>query len=418
MAAAAISHPENRSIRMVPNLSVRGLTPGYATVKGAAASHSGRPGRRAQPILRRVIWDRWRERLRGEGEAALPACGAFEDLLEEAPVVALLLDRDRRVLAANQAARRFFRLEAQQLPLGLLDATREGRLLEALRAGTPEGELRLTHSQLTVQVKLVPGPRPGDTLMFLTDVTELRRLETIRQEFVANLSHELKTPLTSLRLAVESLLGEPAPPAAARRRFAARALKETDHLASVVANLRELAQIEAGGTDLSLTRFDVRELVEEAVQRLRLDRPLKLAIPDGLHVTADRTRLAQALDNLLDNAAKFSPTGSPIEVDAVIEGDEFRLTVRDHGPGISPEHWPRVFERFYKVDPARSRDDADASRSGGRATTGSGLGLSITKHLIRAQGGRVWTEAAREGGQVFGLAIPTRIVVNDTITKP
>jgi two-component system phosphate regulon sensor histidine kinase PhoR len=251
--------------------------------------------------------------------------------------------------------------------------------------------------------------------MFLTDVTELRRLETIRQEFVANLSHELKTPLTSLRLAVESLLGEPAPPAAARRRFAARALKETDHLASIVANLRELAQIEAGRTALTVTRFDVRELIQETVDRLRLDRPLRLSVPDGLHVTADRTRLAQVLDNLLDNAAKFSPPGSPVEVDAGVEGGEFRLTVRDHGAGISPEHWPRVFERFYKVDPARSRDDGDAAR-GGRATTGSGLGLSITKHLILAQGGRVWTEAAREGGQVFGLAIPTRLPINDTIT--
>jgi len=184
-----------------------------------------------------------------------------------------------------------------------------------------------------------------------------------------------------------------------------------------VANLRELAQIEAGRTALTLTHFDVRELIQETVERLRIDRPLRISMPDGLHVTADRTRLAQALDNLLDNAAKFSPPGSPVEVDAGVEGEEFRLTVRDHGPGISPEHWPRVFERFYKVDPARSRDDGDAAR-GGRATTGSGLGLSITKHLILAQGGRVWTEAAREGGQVFGLAIPTRIPINDTITTP
>jgi signal transduction histidine kinase len=362
-----------------------------------------------------VIWERWRLRVRGEDEAASPSTGPFHDVLEEAPVMALLLDRDRRVLAANLEARRFFRLEPEQLPLGLLDATREGRLLEALRAGTPDCELRLTHCQRTVQVRLVPGPLAGDTLVFLTDVTELRRLETVRQEFVANLSHELKTPLTSLRLAVESVGSEPAPPAAARRRFAARALRETDHVASIVANLRELAQIEAGHTALTLSRFDVRDLVTEAADRLRLDRPLDLRIADGLHVTADRTRLAQALDNLLDNAARFSPPGSPVEVEAGLAGGELRLTVRDHGPGISPEHWPRVFERFYKVDPSRSRDDG---RGGGtRATTGSGLGLSITKHLVRAQGGRVWTEAAREGGQVFGLAIPMPIAVNDTITS-
>src|SRR5262249_36952093 len=161
--------------------------------------------------------------------------------------------------------------------------------------------------------------------------------ETVRQEFVANLSHELKTPLTSLRLAVESLLGEPAPPAAARRRFAARALKETDHVASIVANLRELAPSESRPASLTLARVDVRELVEDAAARLRLDRPLQLAIADALQVTADRTRLAQALDNLLDNAAKFSPPGSPIEVDAALDGHELRLTVRDHGPGISPE---------------------------------------------------------------------------------
>jgi two-component system phosphate regulon sensor histidine kinase PhoR len=364
-----------------------------------------------------VVWARWRQRLRGEDGELAQRPAAFEDLLEEAPVAALLMDRDRRVLAANEAARQFFRVESDQLPLGLLDATREGRLLEALRAGTPESEVRLTHSQRTVQIKLVPGPMPGDTLMFVRDVSELRRLETVRQEFVANLSHELKTPLTSLRLAVESIGGEPSPPVAARRRFAARALKETDHLASIVANLRELAQIEAGHTSLALSCFDVCDLVAEAADRLRLERRrLDMCIEEGLKITADRTRLAQALGNLLDNAAKYSPPDSPVEVAAGMQGGEFRLTVRDHGPGISPEHWPRVFERFYKVDPARSRV-GDGARGVTRATTGSGLGLAITKHLVRAQGGRVWTEAARDGGQVFGMAIPVPIVVNDNLTS-
>ncbi len=311
--------------------------------------------------------------------------------------MALLLDRDRRVLAANAAARSFFSVDVTRLPLGLLDATREGRLLEALRAGHPEDEMRLTHRQRTVQVRLVPGPSAGDTLMFLTDVTELRHLERVRQEFVANLSHELKTPLTSLRLAAESLSGEPEPPAADRHLFAERVLREADHLSSVVANLRQLAEIEAGQLQLSLSTFDVRELVSEAVSRLRLDNPLDLRIPEGTWLTADRGKTAQALNNLLDNAAKFSPPGSPVEVEAAQSESEFRITVRDHGPGISPEHWPRVFERLYKVDPARSR-----------VGSGSGLGLAITKHLVLAQGGRVWTEAAREGGQVFGLALPLR----------
>jgi len=363
-----------------------------------------------------VIWERWGRRRRGDEQPPSPPPGPFEDLLEEAPVVALLLDRDRRVLAANQAGCRFFRLDRDHLPLGLVEATREGRLLEALRSGSSEGELRLSHRQRTVRFKLVPGPKANDTLMFLTDLTELRRLETVRQEFVANLSHELRNPLTSLRLAVESMQGEPLPPAPALRQFAARALIETDHLAAIVANLRELVQIEAGQVALSLSGFDVGELVRETAARVLVDRPLELDIPEGLEITADRSKLAQVLHNLLDNASKFSPPGLPIEVEASMDNSEFRLCVRDHGPGISPEHWTRVFERFYKVDPARARtgtqnESARAERA--RATSGSGLGLAITKHLVMAQGGRVWTEAAREGGQVFGLAIPLPISVNE-----
>jgi signal transduction histidine kinase len=287
--------------------------------------------------------------------------------------MALLLDSERHVLAANRAAREFFAIDPARLPASLLEITREGRLLEALRAGSPEGELRLSHHKRIAQARLVPGPLPGDTLVFLVDVTELRRLETVRREFVANLSHELKTPLTSLRLAAESLLGDP--PAPTRERFAQRVVKEADHLAGIIANLRQLVEIEGGVMAVQLTRFQLAELISETAERVGLDRPLRVRAPDGLEVTSDRTKLAQALGNLLDNAVRFS---------------------RDHGPGISPEHWGRVFERFYKVDPARSR-----------ATTGSGLGLAITKHLLMALGGRVWTEAAPGGGQIFGIALPS-----------
>jgi signal transduction histidine kinase len=342
-----------------------------------------------------VIWARWRERA---GPSAPPASEAFQDLLEEAPVMALLLDRANRVLAANEAARTFFGIDPDRLPLGLLDATREGRLMEALRAGHPAEELRLTHRQRLVQTRLVPGPQPGDTLLFVTDVTDLRRLEKVRQEFVANLSHELKTPIASLRLAAEGLTGEL--PGEARAAFAERVLREADHVAAIVGNLRQLAEIESGGIAVQRSTFVVGELIAEVLDRLRLEREIELDVPTDLSVSTDRDKLAQALANLVDNAAKFSPPGLPIEISARVADSELRLAVRDHGPGISPEHWPRVFERFYKVDPARSRE------AGSREGEGSGLGLAITKHLALAMGGRVWTEAAREGGQVFVIAVP------------
>jgi signal transduction histidine kinase len=337
-----------------------------------------------------VIWRRWRE-ARGAPVAPEPD-DPFADLLEAAPVMAMLVDGDNRVVAANRAARGYFTIDGSRLPMHVAEVTREARLDELLRLGRPEGEARLTHTQRVVTSKLVPGPRSGLTLVFLTDVTELRRLQTVRQEFVANLSHELKTPLTALRLAAESLAGHP--PEDARHRFAERIVFEADRLAANVDNLRQLAEIEAGQAVVERAPVEVEGVVQEVTQRAG-SRSVTMAIAEGLVVQADRAKLAQALGNLLDNAAKFSPPGTPIEVEAAPVGGEIRITVRDHGNGISPEHWDRVFERFYKVDPARSRD-----------VPGTGLGLAIVKHLVLLQGGRVWTEAAPGGGQLFGLALP------------
>jgi signal transduction histidine kinase len=322
-----------------------------------------------------------------------PPLRPFEDLLEEDLVMALLIDGKLQVVAANEAARCFFGIVPERLPAGLVEVTREGRLGELLRAGRPENEIRLVHRGRVVRSRLVPGPRSGETLMFLLDVTELRRLATVREEFVANLAHELKTPLTALRLAVEGLQG--GHPDAARKRFAERALRETDHLDSILENLRRLAEIESGAVPVKRSRIDVKALVEEAVERLHYQRPVDIQIGNGLQVEADMTALAQVLTNLLDNADKFSPPGTDVEVWVEETESEIVIKVRDHGPGLSPEHWDRVFERFYKVDPAR-----------GRQMGGSGLGLSIAKHLVLSQGGRIWTEAAPGGGQVFAVALP------------
>jgi two-component system phosphate regulon sensor histidine kinase PhoR len=322
-----------------------------------------------------------------------PPINSFAEVLENAPVIALVIADDRGVIEANQAARSFFEIDPSSLPASLVEVTLEGRLVDLLAAGDAHSEAHLVHHRRNVICTLVPGPRPGQTLMFLTDVTELRHLATVRQEFVSNLVHELKTPITSLRLTAESLLGDPAPKD--RQRFAARVVKEADLLTNIIDNLRQLGEIEAKGMAIEMTHFDLGELLRESVARLGIDRPVNADIPEALGITTDRPKLVQALANLLDNAAKFSPPGTPIDVRAETAGDEVRISVRDRGPGISPEHWSRVFERFYKVDRARPREAG-----------GFGLGLAITKHLVQVLGGRIWTEAARDGGQVFTIALP------------
>ncbi len=311
--------------------------------------------------------------------------------------MAVLLDQDIRVIGANEAARRFFEIDTARLPASLVEVTLESRLLEVVTSGGRVAEAQLVHHRSIVEVKLVPARREGETLLFLTDITELKRLATVRQEFVANLVHELKTPITSLRLTAESLLGDPLPKD--RRRFAERLIKEADLMSRIIDNLRQLGDIETGIMALDVTRFDMEELIEDSVGRLGIDRPVNVEVEAGLTVSTDRAKLVQAFGNLLDNAAKFSPPGAAIDIGASRIGDEVVLTVRDRGPGISPEHWSRVFERFYKVDRARPREAG-----------GFGLGLAITKHLVQVLGGKIWTEAAREGGQVFYIALPGQLL--------
>lgn len=352
----------------------------------------------AAPILAPVIWERWRRSLRPDRDPQ--PLKPFEDLIEEAPVIALLLDREQRVVAANEAARRYFDIDAARLPASLVEATLEGNLIAILSAGTPEGETQLVHRRRTVRSKLVPGPRPGETLMFLLDVTELRLLERVRQEFVANLVHDLKTPITSLRLTAESLLGNPAP--RDRARFAERLVKEADLMSRIIDNLRQLAELESGALMLERTSFNLGELIQELAQRLGPERKLNVDLSETMVISTDRPKLAQALGNLVDNAAKFSPPESAIDIRAEVVPPSVRISVRDRGPGISPEHWNRVFERFYKVDRARPREAG-----------GFGLGLAITKHLIQSIGGRIWTVAADDGGQVFSIELAA-----DALTSP
>ena len=313
--------------------------------------------------------------------------------------MAMLLDGESRVLRANKAARDFFDIDPARLPASLVEVTLESRLFEIVSTGEPRAEAQLVHHRRVVQTHLVNGPAADLTILFMLDITEVRRLATVRQEFVANLVHELKTPITSLRLTAESLLGDPQPKD--RRRFAERLVREADLISKIIDNLRQLGDIETGVMAVDLSRVELRELVTDSIARLGLDRRVNASIPERLIIETDRAKLVQALDNLLDNAAKFSPPGTAIDVDVTVDGDSLVLSVRDRGPGISPEHWSRVFERFYKVDRARPRESG-----------GFGLGLAITKHLVQVLGGRIWTEAAREGGQVFYISLPRKVLTD------
>jgi two-component system phosphate regulon sensor histidine kinase PhoR len=344
-----------------------------------------------------VIWDRRRDT--GPLEPSLQPRDLFAELLEHAPVMAILLDAERRVVGANEAARDFFEIEQSRLPASLVEVTLESRLFDVVRLDQAQAEAQLVHHRATVLTQLVPGRRDGETLLFLTDITELRRLSTVRQEFVANLVHELKTPITSLRLTAESLLGDPLPKD--RRRFAERLVREADLMSKIIDNLRQLGDIETGVMAVDASEFDLAELIHDSVARLDTDRTVNTSVPPNLVISTDRPKLAQALGNLLDNAAKFSPPSTAIDVNTEVNGDEVVLSVRDRGPGISPEHWSRVFERFYKVDRARPREAG-----------GFGLGLAITKHLVQVLGGRIWTETAREGGQVFYIALPHQVLTS------
>jgi two-component system phosphate regulon sensor histidine kinase PhoR len=342
-----------------------------------------------------VIWDRRRDS--GQFEPNVAPRDLFAELLEHAPVMAILLDAENRVVGANEAARDFFEIEQSRLPASLVEVTLESRLFDVVRLEQAQAEAQLVHHRATVLTQLVAGRREGEQLLFLTDITELRRLSTVRQEFVANLVHELKTPITSLRLTAESLLGDPLPKD--RRRFAERLVREADLMSKIIDNLRQLGDIETGVMAVDASEFDLAELIHDSVARVDTDRTVNTSIPPNLVISTDRPKLAQALGNLLDNAAKFSPPGTAIDVNTEFKDGEVVLSVRDRGPGISPEHWSRVFERFYKVDRARPREAG-----------GFGLGLAITKHLVQVLGGRIWTETAREGGQVFYIALPHQVL--------
>ena len=239
----------------------------------------------------------------------------------------------------------------------------------------------------------------GDWLLTIRDLQPERAMANLRREFVANVSHELKTPLTSIQGYAETLLQGALEDEANRGRFVQTIRDQAVRLEAIVEDLLELADLDRPDAALDPKNWDLAEVVrdmaagfEETAARRGLK--LDLAIRPGLRAYFDRTRVETALRNLLDNAIKYTDSGS-VRISAEAGPAAIRVSVVDTGRGIPPQHLPRVFERFYRVDHARTR-----------ATGGTGLGLSIVKHAIELHGGRVGVESAPGRGSNFWFEIP------------
>lgn len=352
-------------------------------------------------------------RLRAEAEEAASTLAlSRRDLAYLADLTGvgiLLLGDDGRIALANTAAHVFLDRRPGTLvgrtPIeAFVDRRIDGIVADATQGGAAGGEIRLGDPDgAALVVRARPSPLRGMWIV-LEDVTELRRLQQIRAEFIDNLSHELRTPLATVSLLAETLAreaegaGEGFPPRMRER--IGKIEEETGHLVQMVAELLDLSRIESGAAVVHLDDVDLGRLTATSTDRLRLfaERQgvtLRVEVAEAVPpVRGDEARLGQVLINLLHNAVKFSPSGGDVVVRVAASADEVITSVEDHGSGIPRASLDRIFERFYKVDRARVR--------GG----GTGLGLAIARHVIGQHGGRIWVESEEGRGSTFAFALP------------
>lgn len=291
----------------------------------------------------------------------------------------------------------------------LLEIVRQRELIDAVRlvlGGQPRVEAEIVTGTLRQHffAATVASVRAGETsgaVIVLHDITALRKLERIRRDFVANVSHEFRTPLTAIQGFSETLIAGAINDPNNRDRFLAIILDHSRRLARLTEDLLRLSEMDAERLELEIRRVGVAQLVEscyETAQRRAAEKGLTLSLqlpastPD---VAGDTRRLQEVLQNLLDNAIQYTLPGGEIVLSAETKNEEVIFTVADTGIGIPQSDQPRIFERFYRVDAARSREAG-----------GTGLGLSIAKHLIEAHGGRIWVESEIGAGSKFHFSVP------------
>jgi two-component system phosphate regulon sensor histidine kinase PhoR len=322
----------------------------------------------------------------------------------------LALDAKGRLITINNAGAEMLGLDpdmAQNLPVSeiIQDPGLKWFINRTLSNQEPvEGEVELKAEGRRIfkahgtSLRDAQGLSLGN-LVVLHDITQLRQLENTRRDFVANVSHELKTPITSIKGFVETLLAGALKEPENAENFLKIVAKQTDRLTEIIDDLLTLSRIEqdAERRQIFLNGQKIKGVLESAIQVCESKAApkniaLELACPEDLRALINPPLLEQALVNLIDNAVKFSEPGNVVQLEALREGPQVIIRVRDQGPGIPPEHLSRIFERFYRVDAGRSRKIG-----------GSGLGLAIVKHIALAHGGRVTVSSSPRKETVFSL---------------
>jgi two-component system phosphate regulon sensor histidine kinase PhoR len=322
----------------------------------------------------------------------------------------IAVDRGERILFANASAGRALGFNVKNVAdLTLLEAVRSHELRAIMQKALRSKQL--CNAELTWRSKSLhvfdvlatplPGDPPPGVVLVLRDISELKRLEQMRQQFIANVSHELKTPLSSIKAYTETLLAGASKDPVHCERFLNRIDEQAGHLHQLIMDMLSLARIEASQSSMELANVPVDGVVrrcladyepQAAARQVALE---SLSGESNIRVRADEEGLRQILSNLIDNAIKYTPAGGRVTVNCSAEGATAIIEVADSGVGIPPEHHDRLFERFYRVDKARSRE-----------LGGTGLGLSIVKHLCQSMGGSVAVASQVGTGSRFTVRLP------------
>jgi two-component system, OmpR family, phosphate regulon sensor histidine kinase PhoR len=333
----------------------------------------------------------------------------YEALLDRTGSGVVLLDERGSILSANMTARRLFGTPLQALAgKSLLQATLSEELNGLLRSAKEDGsdqqrEVRLAGGGASLVATISPVPGEDGTSRYMlvaNDITELRRLEAVRRDFVANVSHELRTPLASIRAMAETLQDGALNDGAIASQFLGTIVGETQRLSRIAEDLLILTDAESHAPEKQSLRLS--ELIKEVVNRSRPQAKragiqLTAEVEPDLRVVANPDQLEQVVVNLVDNAIKYTPGGGSVHVASDRQNGKIAVRVADTGIGILSQDLPRIFERFYRVDKARSR------KSGG-----TGLGLSIVKHIVESHGGQVTVESEYNHGSTFTFTLPAQ----------